>query len=323
MLNKNRNTILIVIFAVVVAIFLWSQFGTQNESNYRTVLAQFDTTGVDQVHIFPAAGAPDFTLSRSGNHWIIKSSDGKQYAADPKLVKNTIDLLNGTKVKRVASQNTADHEKFAITNDKGTRVEIKAGGKELANLILGKFDYIQPKNAQPDASGRQPQGEMIFYAALPGEPTVYVVDGQVGFGVGKDVNSFRDKTLTNIDKSNISEVTMETPGQKTDRLVKDGNRWLFNDQIADSAKVAQYLSRVSRQNGSKFAEVNEVSSLPLVNAVKIKGEDFDEVVIQSFQQDSVNFLVTSTQNAEAVFLDNGNKLLDRFMEDGEFFLKAK
>lgn len=322
MLSKNRNILLFVILIIVVAIYWWSSQSDENPSNYRTVLLEFDSAAVDQIKIIPPTGTLEFTLDRSEKGWSILGV-GTQFTADKKIVERTLGLLNGIAVKRMASQNASLHDQFSVTPDKGTRVELFSNGKLVGDLMLGKFDYFQPQNAQPDARGRQPQGEMVFYAAIPGEPAVYVIDGQIGFGIGKEISAYRDKTLVNLDKSNIREVIMETPGQKTDRLVKDGNQWLFNNQVADSAKVAQYLSRVSRQNGSNFGDIGQVSGLPLASAIQITGDGFDRVLLQSFQQDSVNFLVTSTQNTEGVFLDNGNKLLDRLIEGGDFFFKGK
>ena len=322
MLSKNRNIILFVILVVLVGVYWWSSKVSDKQSNYRTELLNFDTAVIDQIKIVPPVDSPEFTLNKGASGWVVKDAQ-KQFTADNKVVARNLDLLNGIAVKRMASKNASMHEQFAVTPDKGTLLELFSNGKKMGDLMLGKFDYFQPQNAQPDPYGRQPQGEMVFYASIPGEPAVYVIDGQVGFGIGKDMSSFRVKTLVNLDKNQITEVVMENSGQETNRLVKQGSSWLFNDKVADSAKVAQYITRISHQNGSKFAETNLVEGLPLASKIKIMGDGFPEVVLQSYQQDSVNFLVTSSQNTESVFLDNGNKLTDRLVEDDEFFHPKK
>jgi len=321
MLSKNRNLLLLAILIVVVAIYWWSQRSAGKMSNYRTTLTEVDTAAVDQINIAPPDGAEAFTLTKTDAGWKIQGA-GKTYTADPNTMKRTLGMLNAIPVKRIASQNATSHEEFAVTADKGTHVEMFSDGQLVDDLILGKFDYIQPQNAQPDPRGRQPQGEMIFYAVITGEPTVYVIDGQIGFGLGKDMDAFRNKTLINLDKSQIQRVTMENTGESSHVMQLNDGKWQYDNQPIDSTKAAQFIAGLSRKNGSKFTDVNP-EAYPLAQVLTITGDGMEEVVIKAYQQDSVNMLVTSTQNTEAVFVDKNGTQMKQLFKDKDFFEKKK
>jgi len=321
MLSKNRNLLLLAILIVVVAIYWWSQRSAGNLSNYKTTLTEIDTATVDQLNIAPSDGAPAFTLTKTDAGWKIQG-EGKTYTADANTMKRTLGMLNAIPVKRIASQKASSHEEFAVTSDKGTRLEMFSDGKLVGDLILGKFDYIQPQNAQPNPGGRQPQGEMIFYACITGEPTVYVIDGQIGFGLGKDMDAFRNKTLINLDKSQIQRVAMENTGEGSHVMQLNDGKWQYDNQPIDSTKAAQFIAGLSRKNGSKFTDVKP-DGLPLAQVLTISGDGMEDVVIKAYQQDSVNMLVTSTQNTEAVFVDKDGTQMKQLIKDKDFFNKVK
>ncbi len=322
MLSKNRNLLLFIILIVVVGLYFWSSWQSKNESNYKTVLFEFDTATIDQIQVTPPGGQAGFLVVRSKDGWQIQA-DGKTYTADGQIVKRNLDILNGIKVKRVASRNPDDHDRFSVTPEKHTRVDLKAGGATKGTLLLGKFDYFQPQNTQPDAYGRQPQGEMVFYAALPNDPTVYVVDGQLGFSVGKDVNSFRNNTITNLDKSKIRSVQVSGAAVGEQNLVFKNGVWALNGQPADSAKVAQYLSKIARQNGSVFDENEPITNYPVDKSIVISGEGFADVFINAHRKDSTTLLLNSSQNPEAFFTDAEAKIFDRFDLKASLFVESE
>ena len=311
MLSKNRNLLLFIILVVAIGVYFITRQQTKNQSNYKTVLFEYDTAIIDQIQVIPPGDQSGFVISKAGDRWELQA-DGKKFTADPKIVKRNLELLNGIKVKRITSRNAQDHEHFAVTPDKRTQIILSSDGSHKGSLFLGKFDYFQPRNAQPDPYGRQPQGEMVFYAALPDDPTVYVVDGQVGFGIGKEVNAYRDKTIANIDKTKIRKVDIAAPGEKSEKLILESGSWQLDDQIADSAKMVQYLSKISRQNGSAFSDFLQINQLPLEKSVTIAGEGFADVVINAYRKDSLMLLLNSSQNPEAIFEDKDGKILERF-----------
>lgn len=311
MLSKNRNLLLFIILVVAVGVYFITRQQAKNESNYKTVLFEYDTATIDQIQVIPPGDQSGFVISKVGNRWELRA-DGKKFTADSKIVKRNLELLNGIKVKRIASRNAEDHEGYAVTPEKRTRIALSSDGKTKGSLLLGKFDYFQPQNAQPDPYGRQPQGEMVFYAALPDDPTVYVVDGQVGFGIGKEVNAFRDKTIVNLDKTKIRQVDLTTSNDQHEKLILQNGSWQLNGQVADSAKMVQYLSKISRQNGSAFSDFLQLNQLPLEKSVTIAGEGFSDVVINAYRKDSLMLLLNSSQNPEAIFEDKDGKILERF-----------
>jgi len=77
MLSKNRNLLLIIILVVAVGVYFITRQQAKNESNYKTVLFEYDTATIDQIQVIPPGDQYGFVISKVGDRWELQA-DGKK-----------------------------------------------------------------------------------------------------------------------------------------------------------------------------------------------------------------------------------------------------
>jgi len=322
MLSKNNTWILGVILVIVVALYLILEYSQDNEKNYRTQLPVLDTAAIKKIVVSPPDNAEKIVLFQKNGSWQVQNGD-KQYQADAARIESLITSLNIADVKSVASTTTENWEKFNITNDLGTRIKFEKQDGSDDDIVVGKFDYIQPKNQNPDPYGRKPQGEMLSYVRVGDEPSVYAIDGMIALGLGKTISDYRDKTILNIEKESIDKIEFTYPGKTNFALIKENENWTFQDGVeADSAIVAKYLNSISRFRGKEFSENvslddNEDGHL------SISYDGLKMADVKFYAPDTSATFIYSSQNPTNIFNDSDKKLKEKLFVSEDFFLGNK
>ena len=320
MLSKNRTYLLLVILVVALGLyFLLNNLGS-DESNFNTELPSFDTSLVNKIELAPAAPNAPFHLLKENNHWYVELAD-KQYAADPYLVSSVLSSMNGTNVKNVVATSSEQWETYNVTEESGTRVRFMKNNKPMADLVLGRFEYIQPKSQMPDQYGRRPQGEMLSYVRISDEQQVYAIDGMIAMGMGKKPEDFRNKRLVQIAKENIIEVDFSYRDGGSFQLVRDNDKWKMGEIWADSASMVTYLRNISSLRGKSFTDILPDVREPYSELRIISGSS-DPITLKAYEQDTSNYVITSSQNPTNIFLEQKDLFEKAFVEKG-YFLDVK
>ncbi|PLX00760.1 MAG: hypothetical protein C0591_00710 [Marinilabiliales bacterium] len=322
MLSKNRTLILGVILVLAVAVYLFLEYNQNNEKNYRTQLPELDTAIISQIFITLPAGAGQIVLNKDSHHWIVKSGD-ESYRADVNIIQALIQNLDRADVKRVASTSPDNWEVFQITDDLGTRIRFEKTDHTASDIVIGKFDYIQAKNPDPNPYNRQPQGEMLSYVRVDDEASVYAIDGMIALGLGKTMNDYRDKRIINIQKESINKLEFKYTDQLGFQLEKQNEKWMFPDgTAADSALMAKYLNSISRLRGKEFAAKDQIPSGE--NASLTLTYDGSKMVdVKLYMPDTSSTYIYSSQNPTTIFNDNDQKLKEKLFVSEDYFIEDK
>jgi hypothetical protein len=322
MLSKNRTLILGVILVVAVAIYLFLEYNQDNEKNYRTQLPELDTAEISQIVVTPPADAGQIVLNKDGQQWIVNSGE-ESYRADLNIIQSLIQNLDQANVKSVASTSSDNWEKFQITDDLGTRIKFENRDNTLSDIIIGKFDYIQANNPNPNPYSRQPQGEMLSYVRVNDEALVYAIDGMIALGLGKTMNDYRDKKITDIQKDLIGKIEFNYADQSNFSLEKQDEKWLFqNGTPADSANMATYLSRISRLRGKEFAAKEKLPSVENAS-VTLTYDGSKMVEVKLYLPDTSSTYIYSSQNPTNIFNDSDQKLKEKLFVSEDYFIENK
>lgn len=312
MLSSKRTGLLLVILLVVIIIFVLIRYTKNVESNFRTELTAIDTAAVNNIDIKPQSSA-EINLVKESGKWLLEN-EGKKYDADQGSVINLLSSLNGTPIKSVAATSKSHWKDFKTTDSLGTRIRLKHDGEVLDDLILGKFDYIQPKNQAPNPYMRQQQGEMLSYVRIYDETPVYTVDGMLALSIGKKADDFRNKQLTKLDKKDISAVDIKYSDGPSLDLKKEENKWKLTNGIADSASVVKYIAGISNSRGKDFYN-EQPKEENLYGTLTITLSDNRNVVLKVYAHSDSDFLISSSQNPTNIINDKDGKLLEKLFVD--------
>jgi len=322
MLNKNRTWILSVILVLVLVLYLIIEYSQDTEKNYRTQLPMLDTAMITKVVVSPPKNAEKITLLKENNFWQVQKGD-KKYHADAGRVESLIASLSKTDVKSVVSTSAENWDKFNINYDLGTRIRFEEPDNSFNDIVIGKFDYIQPKNQSPDPYGRQPQGEMLSYVRVGDEQSVYAIDGMIALGLGKTINDYRDKTILNIEKESMDTIKFTYPDRANFALINENEKWIFQDgRVADSASVAKYINNISRLRGKDFFN-SEILSDQVKASLLITYSDAKTVEIKMYMSDTSNVYIYSSQNPTNIFNDRDKKLKGKLFVSEDHFAENK
>ncbi|MCD4745783.1 MAG: DUF4340 domain-containing protein [Bacteroidales bacterium] len=318
MLSKILNTkTLIILLAILVIIYIISNLSDSGERTFKSELVTIDTADITSIIIQPKIGGGDeIKLTRTGYDWKLESGD-KIYDPDKNAANNILSELIKIKPERVAATDDSKWKQYEVTDSTGTRVLLKKKNKVVADLYVGKFSYAQAKNAQPN---QRQQGKMTTYVRLADEKEVYAVEGFLKMTIQSDVNAYRNNTLININKNDLTKLEFTYP-DKSFTLMKLDNKWVINGVLADSAKTAKYFNSLARVISSNFIDdVNPTSSLPEYS-LEIEGNNFAPIEIKAFPADTTNkYIITSSINQGAKFSGAKSNLFEKiFTQQNTFF----
>jgi hypothetical protein len=329
MLSKFLNTKTLIILLVVLGlIFLISKLTEKEDRTFKSEMVSIDTAKVTKMVIHPKLGdkGKEVMFTKTGTEWKLES-DGKSYKPDQTSVKNILSELVRMKSERVAATEETKWKEFEVTDSTATRIMLYNDNKLLADLYVGKFNYVQPPQGQGQQNPYQQQnkGRMSTYVRPAGDKEVYVVDGFIKMSIQANVNTYRDKTLFASNKDDLTKIAFNYPNGEGFVLSKDGTKWFLNGQPTDSVMTAKYLSKLAKVTSTNFIDdVMPLTSVP-THQVKIEGNNIIPVEISAFPADSVNkYVVTSSLNPDSKYSGAKSGLFERvFVKSSEFFTVEK
>ena len=320
MLSKNRSLLLLIILAVVVVFYLLLTYTRNNEKNFRTQLDEFDTSLVNRIEIYVDNPPEDIFLVKKSGSWMVDLPT-MELAADDDRVESVLAQLDGTKILNMAANDPSKWDEFNTADEKGTRIKIMHDTKVLADLIIGKFDFIQPKSTQQQNPYRkQPQGEMRSYVRIFGQDEVYTIDGMISFGIGKKADDYLDKKLTNFSFEEISEIDFAE--NNSFRLTQNEGNWFVDNEKADSTTVVKYLRTISNQRGKQVLKTAFDGQNPYAT-LTIGLPDENTVEIEAFTIDSTSYALRSSSNPGNVIIDTDGSVVEKIFVSRDYLLGKK
>jgi len=319
MLSKNRSLLLLIILAVVVVIYLLLTYTRNDDKNFRTQLDDIDTALVNRIEIYVDNPPEDIFLVKKSGNWMV-DLPAMELAADDNRVEGVLAQLDGTRILNIAANDPSKWEEFNTADEKGTRVKIMNDQKVLADLIIGKFDFIQPKTTQQqNPYMRQPQGEMRSYVRILGENEVYTIDGMISFGIGKTADDYLDKNLTSFAFNDISQLNFDFADGNSFQLTNNNGNWLIDGSTTDSLSTVNYLKKIGNLRGKEVVKTRFEDKNPYATLTIQQAGDAD-VEINSFSIDSASFALHSTINPQNILIDKDGSIVEKIFVSKNYFL---
>lgn len=325
MFHKLNIKTLIIILIVLAAVYLIIDMMGDKERSFRSEIIEIDTASITSVLITIPKEQVEITLSRTGtsSDWVVVS-EGNKYPADISVVKNILAQLNDIKAERIAATNKDKWDQFEVSDSTGTRVILKEGKKEVADIYVGKFSYTQPPQGAQQNQYQQQRGKMTSFVRLSDEKEVYAVDGFLKMSYQNDVNSYRNKSLVNVNKNDISRLVFNYPGNQNLNLSKNNEQWLINGQMADSASMAGYLNKIYRLTSSNFVDPSTLKTSDATYSLRIEGNNFTPIDLWAYPSDSTTqYVITSSINPGAEFDGAKSKLFESIFVSGSELMPNK
>jgi hypothetical protein len=321
MLSKFLNTkTLIILLVILLGIYLIARFTEREDRTFKSELVAVDTSKVTKIVISPklSGDGEELVFTKTGTDWRFESG-GKLYRPDKSAVKNIFTELTKMQSERVAATDPSRWAEFEVTDSTGTRIRLFDGKDVMADLYVGKFNYIQNQQQQQNPYQQQNRGTMTTYVRPAEDKEVYVVEGFLKMSIQANVDTYRDKNLFTTEKENITKVTFNYP-ENNFVLNKANNQWLLNGLPVDSTKTARYIQKLSRITSSNFIEDVEPQTGTPSHLLIIEGNNFNPTEIKAYPADSLNkYVITSSALPDSKFSGEKAGLFKRiFVNEDEF-----
>jgi hypothetical protein len=304
----NFKTLAILFGVLLVLVVLMQVFKNRgSERNFNSQFISVDSAKITSF-VIKARGAKDeIKISKSGSYWTF-TNNGKTLKAEKGIMEGMVAEIMNIKAERIAATDKEQWAALEVTDSASTRVKVYEGEKLTADFLVGKFSYQQ-----------NPQ-KFTTYVRPYGEDFVYAVSGFLAMTFNKDVNDLRDKTLVNVNSSDITKISFSYPADSSFILALDKNAWTINGEKADSGKVVEYLNTISHLTSYNFVG-ESVSQANQAFAVNIEGKNFQPVNIKAFAtpDTTVRHIVTSNMNPDARFDGSKSDLLKQVFASAKKF----
>ena len=319
MFKKLKPAFLVLILIILAAVYYFTHYMNKDDRTFKEKITSFRTEEATQIIIDDPQTEGTVDLRKGPEGWMV-AIDGKMYRADSNVAMNILKQLNNLETKRFAGRNEDHWIRYDVTDTAATVVKVKKNNKELAKVLIGRFSYSMPEGQQEvQMGGRQQQGEMTTYVRLEGEPEVYAVDGFLKMNFNRDAATYRDRTLTHLQRTDITGIDFDYPEMSL-TLSRENDRWMTNGTPADSAEAAKYISSIARLSSPNFLDQSLASGKPS-HKVTLKGNNFTPVTLEAWPvaDTNINYVIHSSHNPDAWFNGKSSDLFDKIFTPGDQF----
>lgn len=238
--------ILVVLFiAVLISKNPFSKY--EKESEIQSLFANFDKNNVAKIEISKSDRTT--VLTKNGDKWLVETMDN--YSADQEEVKKLLDKVSEFNTDQLISKNPEKQSVFEVDDSSGIEAKLSdSDGEVLAHFFVGK--------SGPDF--------MSAYVRKAESDKVYLMDGYLSSIFDKGERGWRDRTIFAFNKGNITQLTIESQGEKVVLPKDEKGNWIIIEPESAKAKseeVDKIVDTLSKLSASDFAEKKELSEYGL------------------------------------------------------------
>ncbi|MEM0938936.1 MAG: DUF4340 domain-containing protein [Bacteroidota bacterium] len=299
-LTTKNLLIILVVLALGFALAQLTKRGGRSKL-LKTELVKIDTAKVSKIEILSSEA--DVLLTASPEGWTVSLADGSQKVAKQSAITGLLSSLNSIEPGRLVAK-TQDKWKDYAVDSAGTRVKIYEGEEISTDIVIGRF-------------GMEGQQSFYTFVRLFEDKEVYVAPNFMGMSIGKDAASYRENTLLRLKKDSLTAISFNYPDSSF-QLSKDES-WYVENQPADSASVASYLSGLGFVSSREFYDESDRSTP--THSVSFSFSDQPEIIIDGFLVGN-EMIINSSENPNELFKDDAAtkkvfKGLDAFLQTSE------
>ena len=317
MFSKLSNKTLVIVLLVLGVVIYFALFSDHSDSSYRNEVINIDSASVTKIKIEIPDKEP-YEIAKEKDNWILKFGE-HQSATDQGKVKAFLAQMMPLRTIRIAANSKKSWKKYGVDN-KAAKVSFFKNDNSLATLYLGGVNYEAPESQDQNPYSRGTQGRMIGYARAGDDNTIYVVDGYLKLNYCGDTDSFKKKVLIDVDPKTIDEVDVKN-GNASFTLVKNNSQWLVDNQVADSATSAKFVSSISRLRGYEFIGKDIAKDATSAGSVTVKSTNGGLFKVDAYPVDSTTMALISNHNHGNIIKDKSHRIFDRLFKEKKYFLK--
>jgi len=300
-----NNKKLALIFVVLAAIYLLSKlFGANRERSFDPNIIQIDTAAVTSVEVYPAQGAPQFTLRREGAGWKL-DNDGKSYTVTNTAITALLSNVANIKADRVVSKNPEKYLDYGLDEQARTKLELKSDGKIIGGIEVGRFNYNQTTR-----SG-------ISYIKKSDAAEVYSVEGFLSMSLNQAMDNYRNKVVLQTTRNDLTRIAYNAAGSSFE-YARQGSNWVDeSNQPVDSSAMQSYLNTLGSVSGNQFADADGMVGSE-IGRLLIEGNNMagpTEIEVYASQDTSHQFVIQSSANPEGRFFSDSAGIYRRLVSD--------
>jgi hypothetical protein len=186
---------------------------------------------------------------------------------------DTIDLTDETPEKRKSLI-----DEYGLSPDKRTRM-----GTEYLEVTLEDGRKLAAWYGEP-----YPVGDKVFVGATENgnlnEKTIFVVANFYKSVFEKNVTHFRDKTVLNFARSDVTDITAKTTSAKFEAHLDNGT-WTINGKRGDYDRIETVLSSISQLKAKEFPDASVLKGARSVTRYDFKSKT-NNYTIELFEKSS-------------------------------------
>ncbi len=220
--------------ALAALLFLWGLarlFAHKSDTTTaRFDLPRLNAADVDTIKLF----RPKDTLvvvKGTGDAWTVNG-----FRASTQAVTDLFDALKGSGLAELVAQSPSSHAQLGVDSATGKRLEMIKGSKALLSLVVG---------------GHGP-GFQGVYVRRPTEPTVYLIQANLGNPVERALDDWRDKEVVAINPDSVREIRVQRKKGAYQLRHAEGGWRIATGAKADSGAVRRLLEQYRHFQGAGF-----------------------------------------------------------------------
>ncbi|KAA1246638.1 DUF4340 domain-containing protein [Aquimarina sp. RZ0] len=318
-MSKNiNNKVLVGVLASLAIIFLGTNYfrKNNNKTTLKTDIIAIDTSQVSKIRIQKVAtNGTEITFSKSTQDWQV-SQGTISSVMKPENINMILGQLTQLTIERLVAKTKDKWATYQLKDATAIKVIVEDNQGKPTTLYLGKIKYEKPANqySQYNLNGST-------YIRVNDDPKVYSAKGMLSNTFNRDFNSWRNSDFLKVDKNSVTKIQFDYPEEQRLILHKKDSVWNIGEIIADSTKVAQYLTTISYKNNSKFAD----TFIPKTKAdykIRIEGNNMNETIIEAYKDTIASkFYLKSTMNPQVFFESDSIGIFKQLFVSSDHFIK--
>lgn len=307
MFGKLRTGVLVLLVAVLAAIWWWSgrTSPTAQQRTFKSRLLTFDTTGLQVFTVVPAPARhiPVQHFRRTAKGWQLQSG-ADSTLADDEAIRELLGILATMRTIRVVGRMEDVRDRYELGDSTADRLMLD-GPDGRHELLVGHT-----------TEGEEP----MTVVDLDADPEAYAVAGQLGVLVDRDFNGWVPKFLVRGDPARWQRLTFTFPGDTGYVLERHGDRWLLDGAATDPQRVERYLGSLARSRASALADpADTLTARPAFRLVVEDSTRKEPTVVMLFSLPD-HFIARSTVNPRSIMLFDGHYEVPRMFRPRQAFL---
>ncbi len=314
MKNNKSLKYLGITFGVLLLIWILTiLFGAgKADRNIKSKLFDADTSAVTKIIISPKRTGKNVTetkLLRDNGKWLVVISAKKKVSVPKDKINGLLRTIENIKILRLASKSPRKWVAFQVDTT-ATRVKVFDGSDLIADFRVGKLNF----------KGRN---RIFTYVRNNDENETYVTEGFLGATFNRTPNSFRNNYLLKSNYKDWSKLQFDYPADSSFTIDAKNNNWFVKNTKLDSAETVKYLRAIQNLSSSNFIDEfpDSLSKTPVM-ILTITEKSGEIHTIKCYGNEKL-WVLQSSDNTEAYFNGNKNKLRERIFKSKEDFLKHK